>query len=747
MSAAAAQTPRVPGRAGDLWGGFAAMLVALPSSIAYGVAIYSVLGAEFVGHGVMAGILGAIAMGLFAPALGGAPRLISAPCAPAAAVLAALAAGLLAGSHSPGGAFTPEKIVVLLMLVALMAGALQLLYGVAGGGKLIKFIPYPVVAGYLSGVGVLIFLSQVPKFFGLSKGVNVWAGLADPAHWKWPGIIVGAVTILGMVAAPKITKAVPAAIIGLAGGLLAYFGLGLVHPELLHLEHNKLIIGPIGGSLGSLWSAFLEHWKAIGALHLDDFKHLLSPALTLSVLLSIDTLKTCVIVDAMTRSRHNSNRELIGQGVGNLASAVIGGMPGAGTMGATLVNVNSGGQTRLSGVLEGVFVLAAFLLFGNFIAWVPIAALAGILMVVAYRMFDWESFQLLKSRNTILDFLVILAVIITAVEFSLIAASGVGLALAILLFIREQIRGSVIRRKVYGSQISSKKNRLDLEKEILAVEGRHTVICELQGSLFFGTTDQLFTELEKDLKHCRFVILDMHRVQSVDFTAAHMLEQLQAMLKEHGGMMIFSSLPASLPTGQDLQAYFHQVGVMDATENVKLFDAADEALEWAEDRILEAAQATQTEGSERALELPEIDLLREFESDQTLSVLKTCVQERSVPVGQMIFKHGDTGDELFLIRRGVVRIQLPLEDGKHYNLAYFGRGNFFGEMAFLDRGTRSADAVAVTDTDLFVLSRAGFDATSRPHPLLGVKLFARLARALSVRLRHTDAELRALHES
>ena len=733
--------------AGDLWGGFAAMLVALPSAIAYGVSIYIVLGPEYVSHGVMAGILGAIAMGLLSPALGGAPRLISSPCGPAAAVLSVLAIDLVAGKQGGLGLVPPEKVVVLLTLVALISGGLQLLYGSIGGGRLIKFIPYPVVSGYLSGVGVIIFVSQVPKFLGLAKDVNVWEGLSAPETWKWQGITVGIVTIVGILVAPKITKAVPATIIGLSAGILAYFGLGLAYPELMKLDHNKLVIGSIGGSVSSIFSALGDRWQALGALQLSDFKALLGPALTLSVLLSIDTLKTCVIVDALTRSRHNSNRELIGQGVGNLASAIIGGMPGAGTMGATLVNVNSGGKTRASGVLEGVFVLAVFLLFGNFIAWVPIAALAGLLFVVAFRMFDWESFHLLKSKTTILDFCVITAVVVVAVNISLIAASATGLGLAILLFIREQIRGSVIRRKVYGNQTSSKKNRLPEEQSALEKFGYLTVACELQGSLFFGTTDQLFTELEPDLKRCRHIILDMRRVQSVDFTAAHMLEQIEAMLKERGGFLVFSGLPASLPTGQDLQAYFDQLGVMKPTENVKLFDTLADALEWAEDGILEDQHLLQHEGQELPLALAEIELLREFESDQTLSALKFCVEERSVPVGQTIFKRGDAGDELFLIRRGNVRIQLPLEGGKHHNLAYFGRGNFFGEMAFLDRGTRSADAVATTGTDLFVISRTRFDELSRPHPLLGVKMFARLARALAVRLRRTDGELRALHEA
>jgi SulP family sulfate permease len=722
------------------------MLVALPSAVAYGVAIYGVLGADYVGYGVRAGILGAIAIGLVTPALGGAPRLISAPCAPAAAVLSALVAELAAGGPGAVGPVAPGRIVVLLTLVALLSGCLQFLYGAVGGGRLIKYIPYPVVSGYLSGVGMIIFLSQVPKFLGLPKDVSFWSGVASPGLWQWPAFVVGAVTIAGVLLGPRLTRAVPATILGLFAGMIVYFALGLVRPELLHLDHNKLVIGPVGGGLGAVVASFGERWSAVTAVRIADLGALLVPALMLSVLLSIDTLKTCVVVDTLTRSRHNSNRELAGQGVGNLASALIGGMPGSGTMGATLVNVNSGGRTRLSGLMEGIFVLAAFVLFGNWIAWVPISALAGILFVVAFRMFDWGSFHLLRQRSTLLDFCVIAAVVVVAVGVNLIAASGTGLALAILLFIREQIRGSVIRRKVTGDRISSTQHRSPEEQAVLQQHGVLTTVCELQGSLFFGTTDKLFTDLEPDLKRCRYLILDMRRVHSVDYTAAHLIEQFEAILRDSGGYLIFSRLPATLPTGQDLRTYFTQVGVTQKRQNVRRFDTLDDALRWVEDQIL-AEYLPPHETGEALLALSQFELLQDIETDQMRALLAQCVVERSCAPNELIFEAGGEADELYLIRRGIVRIILPVGNGNHHNLASIGRGGFFGEVAFLDRGRRSANAVATTAVDLFVISRADFDEVARSHPAVAGKMLGQLARTLALRLRHADGELRAWYEA
>ena len=728
------------GLVGDLWGGLASMLVALPASLAFGVAIYAPLGPGFAGQGALAGVLGAVAIGVVAPILGGTERLVSGPCAPAAAVMGALALELSSGRE--GAAPDPSRVLILLTLAALLSGGLQVLYGVLGGGTLIKYIPYPVVTGYLSGVGVVIFLKQLHGLFGFPQGVSNWDGLTAPLNWRVPGLIVGIVTITVMLVAPRLTKKVPAAILGLGAGVACYFGLAMFDPHLLSLEGNHLVIGTIGSGGVSFIDAATARFSAVRQLSLADLTALLMPALTLSVLLSIDTLKTCVVVDALTRTRHASNREIIGQGIANLVSACVGGVPGAGTSGATLVNIASGGTTRRSGVIEGSLVLAAYLLFGSLVAWAPIAALAGILVVVAYRMFDWGLFRLMRQRSTLLDFFVVVSVIAVAVFVGLVSASGAGIGLSILLFIREQIRGSVIHRKVDGNQIFSRQKRLPDEHAVLLRRGVETLVCELEGSLFFGTTDQLFTQLESDLKTRRYVILDMRRVRSVDLTAVHMLEQFETQLWERGATLVFSDLPRTLPTGQDLRAYFDEVGLVTPESHVKVFAQLSDALEWVEDRLL-AEEGWLNSAEETALNLRDIDFLK-GRKEETLRELEACAIERSYSAGEPIFRQGDVGDEILLVRRGRVRIALRLEDGLEHHIATFGRGDFFGDMAFLDRGIRSANAIAITSCDLLLISRERFDALAAQHPRLGLHFFEALARSLALRLRQADAEIRVL---
>ena len=474
-------------------------------------------------------------------------------------------------------------------------------------------------------------------------------------------------------------------------------------------------------------------------------KLIIVPALTLSVLLSIDTLKTCVVLDVLTNKRHNSNRELIGQGLGNMLSFLTGGISGSGTMGPTLVNVASGGRTPRSSIIEGVLVIVTLLLLTRLVAWVPISALAAILLVIVWRMFDWRSLlRLARSRAGRLDLAVVFGVILVAVAIDLVTAAIVGVALSILLFIRDQIQWSIIHAKSGLDRISSKTIRPDNEREIFKRHGSQAVICDLEGNLFFGTTDQLFSQLEEDLKTKRFILFDMRRVQSMDYTAAHLFEQMQAMLEERGGNLLFTGMPSGLHDSRNFEGYLAQLGVVRKGGGIMISRTMDSALEWMEDRILEEYHVVK-KGDEPPLGLKDFDLFHGLDEYQIKSLF-TCMLELSVQEGQRIFSAGDVGEELYLVRKGSVQVLLPLKGTTFHHLATVGRGDFFGEVSFLDHSPRSTNIEAKEATDLYVLSRSNFNEQSRMDPVLGVQVFARLALTIAKRLRHTDAELQALEE-
>lgn len=700
------------------------MLVSFPASIAFGLIVFAPFGSSYLAMGAFAGMLGSIAIGLIAPLLGGAPRLVSAPCAPAAALLAALIVDLLQSSPLQA---SPDLIILALGLVGIFAALLQGLLGLIGGGNLIKFIPYPVVAGYLSGVGGIIILGQVDALF-----------------WNLPPLLVGIVSLSTMFIAPKITPKIPAPILALFMGTITYFVLSLFYPELQSTKDNPWVIGSLDPILQvSPFSTAIHHWQNLFTFPIEALSYLVLPSLALAIVLSIDTLKTCVILDTVTKSRHNSNRELFGQGVANFVSNIFGGMSGAGVMGATLVNVYSGGKTRLSGVWVGILSLATYLFLGSLLAWIPLAALSGILIAVGIRMIDVDTIYLLKQRATWLDFLVVASVVTTAITMNLMVASGVGVLLAILLFLRDQIRGSVICRKTFGNTHFSKKRRLPDEMHVLETAGFQIAIFELQGTLFFGTADQLFTEVVPVLNTSRLIILDMRRVYSIDFTAAHMLRHIDALVEEKKGILLYSSLNAQLYSGQTLEAHLRYFTVIRDVSHLKHFDDLNDALEWAEEKILQEHFPTRMHLQCKTLELAEFTLFKGLPIE-VLNKFVHYAQVQKYAVNTYIFKQGDQGGTLYLIRCGEVKILLPMGTNQDYHLTTFGRGDFFGDVSFLDQKPRSASAFAATPVELFVLSRNDFDQAVSVCPTLACHFFAQIAYVLGLRLRHADAELRAL---
>lgn len=728
--------PTVPQAAsplvGDIWGGFSAMLVALPSAIAFGVTIFSPLGGEYGARGAMAGMLGVTVLGLVAGLFGGTKRLISAPCAPAAAVLSALTIELM-GQGQP-----VVTIIVGLFLVTLLAGLFQLGFGVLRLGGLINYMPFPVVSGYMSGVGMVIILSQLPKWLAFPKEAGLWRGLSDPSLWLVPSVIIGAATALGMWLMPRMVKSVPSVILGLLAGVLAYWALALSFwPDLLGLAANALVIGPIKTGSHDITAALGDVFKALADMHGPPIEPVVVTALTLSVLLSIDTLKTCVVLDTLTGSQHDPNRELIGQGLGNLASALFGGVPGAGTMGASLVNEASGGTSKMSSVFQGLWSLLVVVLLSTLVAWVPVAALAAILVVIGLHMIDWSAVRLLRSRDTAVDFAVIVIVAIAANTIGLIAASGLGVALSILMFIREQSHASTLRRKSYGHQLFSKRVRLPTERAILEQAGRNTAIYELQGSLFFGTTNALFLAIKPDAKSVRFLVLDFMHVQSLDFTAGHIIERLSHMLAQHDGTLVLSHLPEKLPNGRDLRSYVDHLG-LSSNPAVKIFDHFSDALEWVENQILQQSGAAAS--SQTSVRLIDFDIAEGLDEHE-LARLETCLSRKHYQAGEPIFSTATIGHDLMLIARGEVKMTLPLPGQAPVHLATLGQGHMFGEMSFLEPQHHSADVVAVTQTELICLNRDAFDAAFAGQERIIAQVMTRVARSVAHRLRHNNNEI------
>lgn len=720
----------------DFWAAFATMLVVLPSSVAFGVTIYAPLGNSYAMMGALAGILGATALGFVAAVFGATDRLMTTPSAPATAVLAAFA---LSSVHQGS---SPEMVILLMTMMGVLTGFFQILIGFTRVGSLIKYIPHTVVSGYMTVVGLIIIISQLPSLLGVLHSGGFWQSVLHPQQWQFVSLVVGLVTVAGMIVSGQITQRVPSTIVGIFLGLLSYVLLSFWLPSLQTLSDNPFVLGALGVSLDGYLDTLTSRWQAIGGITLGQVAGLFGSALTLAAVLSIDTLKTAIVADQITNSSHEPNQELVAQGLANIASAGIGGVAGSGNMGATLVNINSGAQTRYSMLLVAVFTLLALLLFISVLAWLPKATLAAVLIVGGVRMIDLNALRLITSRTTAMDFGVVVVMVIVGLQFDLIMASAAGVALSIVLFLRAQVGNTAIHRKTFLNQRSSSWYRTECEVKTLEHYGTNTVIFELQGSLFFGVARELYNALAKEAQSRDYLIIDFLRVSSIDVTAAHVLAQVHGLLTKKGGRLVLCNLRDD--DTSDMTGLLTQLCVVGETIDTKVLMTLDEAIEWVENKLL-----GHEEIDVATLPLLTVDDMELFQgrNEDTLVDLTASLVERKYVKGDKLYDVGDAGDALYLLRRGRVKIIAPIGGGRRlYHIATIGAGHFFGGLSFLDNHVRQDAAVADTDVDVYVLTRAAFNRLSTVHTRLGFVMLESIARSLGQRLRRSDGELTLLLE-
>ena len=466
-------------------------------------------------------------------------------------------------------------------------------------------------------------------------------------------------------------------------------------------------------------------------------------ALALAVLASLDTLLTSVVADVASGARHDSRRELMGQGVGQIATGLCGGMAGAGTTAATVVAIKSGGR-RWAAVAAGLSFLALVTVAGKLGALLPISVLAGIILYVAIGMVDRDILLWIRRRRTQMDAVIAVLVAAITVSYDLMAAVGVGVTIAIILFIRREITSPVVHRRSTGRQVRSIRRRNENENQLLDHHGDRIVFFELRGNLFFATADRLFEEMLDDLDHPTWVILHMRRVSQIDFTAIRFLHQIAARLEAHGGQLLFCNVHRRMGVGKNIQDTLKQIGSGTAPR-VLTFNGKDEALEYAEDTLLQSLKCTPTRIGD-AVELERNELCRYIEADE-IGPLRETIYERTLRHDEALFAKGEHGDEIYIVIRGQVDIRLPTTAHHYKRLASCGPGSFFGELTLLKPGLRAADAIAVRDTQLLVLDRQGLDRLQEKYPGVASNLLRALCEIQVARLRWTSFELQRLSES
>ncbi len=706
-------------RMGDVAGGVAGAMVVLPQAMAYGVALFALMDMS-AASGALAGLIGAACLSLVSGAFGGTIALISSPTGPSLALLSGSVVALAAYDLSGG------RLLAALVAVTVLAGVIQIAVAVSGGGRLIKFIPYPVVVGFMTGAALLMLKSQVRPLFG---------EVADPAwaSWYWIPLATALSTIIFMTVSTRVLAWMPAAIAGLAGGTIVFHLLAGMGPAAV----------PASWVVGELPHAGASE----AALSIDLFQGLppwpiLSGALALAMLASLNTLLTSVIADLVTGTRHVARRELIAQGFGQMLAGAFGGMGGSATTGATVVSAKTGAR-RWGGVSAGVAFLLLVFFFGGAGRWLPISVLAGIIIHVAIGMIERDMFTWLRAGRTRADALVALLVMAVTVSYDLVTAVGAGVVIAIILFIRTQAESSVVHFRTTGLQRHSVRRRTAEEHQMLNAHGERIVHYQLRGNLFFATADGLFEQLLPDLDRRAWVILHFGRVSQIDLTGMNILHQIAARLQSHGGQLLLCEVHNELGLGDDPNETLSALDQKwQGTLSVRTFVGSDQALEFAEDALLTDLGAPPAQSHERAA-LAETDLCDGMTPDQ-IAALQAVVKALPVEAGQKLFAAGDEGDHMYIVLRGEVEARLQTTRHHYKRLAKYGPGTFFGEVAFLDPGPRTADAVVMAPTELLEIDRDGLERLERERPDVAVALLLTLGRMQCHYLRQTAEEIQRM---
>ncbi|WP_046756351.1 SulP family inorganic anion transporter [Kordia jejudonensis] len=483
---------------GDFTGGLVAGVVALPLALAFGVQS---------GMGATAGLYGAIAVGIFAALFGGTETQASGPTGPMTVVSAALIAAAIQMNGSLDNGMS------IILATFLLGGIFQVVFGFLNIASYVKYFPYPVISGFMSGVGLIIVILQIFPFAGMPSSKSTVAVIQNfPSlfsDFNPYALLLGGITIVVYYLFPKITKAIPSALVALiVATLIAYF-----------LKLDVPLIGEIPSGLPT--------FQLGNILSIDSsaYATIVEYAVVLAVLGSIDSLLTSVIADNMTKTKHNSNRELIGQGIGNMIAAAIGGIPGAGATKGTVVNINAGGKTRVSGVLHGLFLLAVLLGLGQLAAHIPLCVLAGLLIPIGFKIVDFKGLKhLLKVPKA--DAVIMILVLLITTFGSLIQAVGIGIALACLLFMKKS--GDISEKGMEVGNIADIDGSKPWQDEIEFYEEYKSkvIIKHLYGPLFFGFTSYFKDQIQLLPEDIKAVIFRMDRVPYIDQSGLYTLEDI-----------------------------------------------------------------------------------------------------------------------------------------------------------------------------------------------------------------------------
>lgn len=485
----------------DVIAGIIVAIIALPLSIALALAS---------GVGPEQGIYTAIVAGFLISFFGGSRVQIAGPTA----AFATIVAGIVASKGMDG-----------LILATVLAGIILVAMGFLRLGNLIKYIPYTITTGFTAGIAVTIAIGQVKDFMGLTYPAGTVtietmekldAVIKNITTVNWQAVVVGAVCLAILILWPYINKTIP-------GSLLAVIA-GICMVRFLHMKVN---------TIGDLY----EISNKLPAFHvpsfsLADIRDIFPDAFTIAILAAIESLLSCVVADSMINSKHRSNMELIAQGIGNIGSALFGGIPATGAIARTAANIKNGGRTPIAGMVHAAVLVLILVVLMPYAALIPMPCIAAILFMVAYNMCGWRTFVNLCKSSPKSDIAVLVITFVLTVVFDLVAAIEAGILLAAVLFMKRMSDVTEVEGWKYIDDED------DPDSISLREVPKHTLVYEISGPMFFAAADKLLKISVKEDTKC--LVLRMRSVNAIDATAMHSLEQLYELCRGQGVKMVLS---------------------------------------------------------------------------------------------------------------------------------------------------------------------------------------------------------------
>jgi MFS superfamily sulfate permease-like transporter len=717
----------------DVIAGLVSSTLAIPLAMAFGMFAFVTLGDEYFAYGAMAGLISAVIAGLVCVLLGDRSTRVYAPRITTTFFLCLLLYSLLHRAATVDAEPDVAATLLVFFAIILLGGLFQALFGLMRLGSLIKFAPHPVMAGFQNMAAVLLFLVQLGNVLGYEHNIRFTRVFGAIGEARPLSVLVAALTFVATWNARRITTKAPPILIGLGCGIIAYYG--------IVVSGFGDMLGPIIGpptASAAMRTVLVDFSGLPMAAPLESSALvILSSALALAIIASIDALLCAKLTSQPGELRAGDDNLLIRLGIANAISASFGGVTNGINIGPSLTNRAFGGRFWLSVIVNAAAVLAAATLLFPILAYMPRAVLSAVIMVVAIQHIDPWTKQLaarlikpdaLQRGAIALDLGVSVFVSLLSIAINVVLAVFIGIVLAVLLFVVRMSRSN-IRRLYRCDAVRSRRSRDPAELEVLHMQGASVLVIELQGALFFGSADRLAQIVDSETAEgTAALLLDLRRITEIDSTGARILGDIDAALSARG-VKLAVVLSDRTETAARLADIF---------QRERFFPDIDRAIEWAEDDLLRKV------GTGPSLELPldRLPLLRDFTAEE-IERLRIWLEPVSWPAGHVIFRHGDSGSSLYLVTRGRASVHLRHDD-EGIRLVTFAAGAVFGELALLDRGPRSATVTADEDLTGFGLSEASFTVLCQKHPDIAIKLLSALGRELSVRIRYANTTIQQL---